>query len=215
MGRLEGPHVSPLPEHYVTAMRRLVRFAVVSIFVGLCLGVWSTDANKRLRYGPTAAPPRVIGPEERATERTKFEVELPPGLMWETGIDLRLSHGHVILIGGVLPLCFAGALAVVHLMGGGTIGRGALEAFYWLYLVGGIAAMGLIIYKGWVLMDQVRGGQFDLAKIHGEVMFGGSRALKGAAYGISHTVLAAAVGILAVSLWRSVGRARRPAAAAT
>lgn len=201
--------MNPLPEHYVTTMRRLVRFAVVSIFIGLCLGVWSTDANKRLRYGDGTAGPRVISAEERAATKTKFEVELPPGLMWETGIDLRLSHGHVILIGGVLPLCFAGALAVVHLMGGAPIGRGSLEAFFWLYLSGGLAAMGLIIYKGWVLMDQVRGGQFDLAKIHGDVMFGGSRALKGAAYGISHTVLAAAVGIIAVSLWRSVGRARR------
>lgn len=204
--------MTPLPEHYVMTMQRLVRFAVVSIFVGLCLGVWSTDANKRLRYGATDAPPRVIAPAERTATHTKFEVELPPGLMWETGIDLRLSHGHVILIGGVLPLCFAGALAVVHLMGGAPIGRGTLEAFFWLYLVGGLAAMGLIIYKGWVLMAQVRGGEFDLARIHGEVMFGGSRALKGAAYGISHTVLAAAVAIIAVALWRSVGRARRPVA---
>ncbi|MCW8141338.1 MAG: hypothetical protein KIT58_20745 [Planctomycetota bacterium] len=201
---------APLPDHYVTAIRRLVRFSVVSIFVGLCLGVWSTDANKRLRYLEVTGAPRRLSAEDRAAEGSRVEMELPPGLMWEVGIDLRLSHGHVILIGGVLPLCLAAALAVVHLMGGATIGRGTLEAFYWLYLVGGLAAMGLIIYKGWFLMAYVgveEAGGFDLARIHG-AMFGGSRALKGAAYGLSHTILAAAVGIIAVALWRAVGRRR-------
>lgn len=207
--------MSPMPEHYVTTMRRLVRFAAVSIFVGLCLGLLSTELNKRLRYADTFGPPRTIAAEERAATRGKVEVELPPGLMWETGIDLRLSHGHVILIGGVLPLCFAAALAVVHLMGGGVIGRGTLEAFFWLYVVGGGGAMGLIFYKGWVLMAEVRGGNFDLARIHGEVLFGGSRAVKAAAYGLSHTVLAAAVAIIAVALWRAVGGARRASPAGT
>lgn len=200
---------APLPDHYLTCIRRLVRFAMVSLFVGLLLGLWSTHMNKIIKYGPE---PKRITAEERAAG-AKHQLELPPGLMWETGIDLRLSHGHVILIGGVLPLCLAGALALVFNMGGGVIGRGTLEAFFWMYATGGLAAMALIIYKGWHLFDAVSDptyGTFDLAKVHASMFFG-STALKATAYGLSHTILAGAVGVIGVALWKAVGE-RRPAA---
>lgn len=194
--------MTPLPDHYVTTIRRLLRFAVVWVMVGLFLGVWSTDVNKVVKYGDTA---RHYTAEERAQRNSPVEAELPPGLMWEAGIDLRLSHGHVILIGAVLPLCFAAALTVVHQAGGGVIGRGTLDAFFWMYAPGALAAMGLIIYKGWYLMSAVRHGNFDLAIVHRDMF--GSPAIKGLAYGLSHSVLAAAVGVIAVALWRSIGKA--------
>jgi hypothetical protein len=198
---------APLPDHYVTTIRRLVRFAMVSLFVGLLLGLWSTHMNKVIKYGDVA---RRVSAEEREQRGVKHQLELPAGLMWETGIDLRLSHGHVILIGGVLPLCFAGALALVYQMGGGVVGRGTLEAFFWMYLVGGLGAMALIIYKGWHLFDRVTDpqGTFKLEEVHASMFFG-SNALKATAYGLSHTIMAGAVGVLAVALWRAVGE-RRP-----
>lgn len=196
--------MTPLPEQYVVTIRRLVRFAMISLSIGLLLGVYSTQMNRVLRYGDV---PRKITAEERARGAT-HEVQLPPGLMWEAGIDLRLSHGHVILIGAVVPLCIAAALGLIHHMGAPPIGAGTLSAFFWLYFVGGIAAMALIIYKGMCLFAAVRAEEFDLAKVH-ETMFGG-KLVKGLAYGISHTVLAAGVGVIAVALWKAT--AARPKA---
>ena len=171
--------MTPLPDHYVMTIRRLIRFAMAWLMVGLFLGIWSTSVNKVVKYGETA---RHYSAEERARRGSPVEAELPPGLMWEAGIDLRLSHGHVILIGAVLPLCFAGSLTVAHLAGGSTIGRGTLEAFFWMYAPGGIAAMGLIIYKGWYLITAVRHGNFNLANVHHDMF--GSPVVKGMAYGI-------------------------------
>lgn len=191
-----------LPDHYRTQVRRLVRFGMVFLVVGLLIGVMTVEYQKSFRYGPTNSMPRLLDDETRKAERTRATIDLPPGLMWEVGIDLRLSHGHVILIGAVVPLCIAGALVLTRLAGGGEIGRGALEAAFWLYVVGGSAGMGLIFYKGLFLVHAFRDGMFDLREVHA-AMFGGSRALKGAAYGISHSVMAVAVGIYAVTLWRS------------
>lgn len=199
---------APLPEPYRVAVRRLVRLAAVLLFVGLCVGVYSTDVVRAYRYGPRA---RAIPAAER---QGRAEVEVPPELLWEATMDLRLSHGHIVLIGGVLPLCIAAALVTLHHAGAQPVGGMTLEAFFWTYAVGATAAMALILYKGIHYAEAVRGGDFDFAEIQ-RTLFGGSRALKGAAYGLSHSVLAGAVGIIGVALWRSAGAiAPRPPAAA-
>jgi hypothetical protein len=191
---------TPLPPHYLTTIRRLVRFAVVNLMVGLCLGVWSTAAVRELRYGD----------RPRAVHEDPVKVELPPGLMWEATMDLRLSHGHVILIGAVLPLCLAAALYVTARTGGAPIGAGTLAAFFWTYAVGGLGALALIVYKGWFVMHEIEAAtdhDFDMARIQAEE-FLGSHALRGALYGTFHTALAAAVGVIMVALWRSAGSIR-------
>ena len=199
----------PLPGHYRSTVRRLVRVACVLLFVGLSVGLYSTDVLRSYRYGPA---PRLIPEAERVG---RARVEVPPELLWEATMDLRLSHGHIILIGGVLPLCIAAALVITHAAGASTIGKGTLEAFFWMYSAGATVAMGLILYKGIHYAEHVRAGDFDFIGIQ-QSLFGGSKALKGAAYGLSHTVLAISVGIIGVALWKSVaplvGDAAMPAA---
>jgi hypothetical protein len=194
----------PLPDAYRTAVRRLVRLAAVLLFVGLCIGLYSTDVVRAFRYGKTA---RLVPVAERTGQ---VEVEVPPELLWEATMDLRLSHGHVILIGGILPLCIAAALVVTHLAGATAIGKGTLEAFFWMYAVGATLATGIILYKGIHYAEMVRAGTFDFGEIQ-RTLFGGSRAIKGAAYGLSHSVLAGSVGVIGVALWRSVGSIRSQA----
>jgi len=192
-----------LPAHYLVMIRRLIRFAVVFMVVGMLFGILSTEVQKKFRY--TArwdAPPRLLSPDDPAAEGKA--VEVPPGMMWESGFDLRISHGHFILIGGVIPLCVAATLFLLHLCGGRPMSRGLLEAFFWLYAVGAAAALTLIFYKGWVSMQAVKAGEFDLAAVN-RGMFGGSRVVRALAHAISHTVLAAGLFVIAWGLWKSAG----------
>src|SRR5688572_19830753 len=98
---MADPTPFDLPDHYRTHVRRLVRFGVVFLVVGLAIGIVTVELQRSFRYGPEGSAPRVLDDATRAAERTRARVDLPPGLMWEVGIDLRLSHGHVVLIGAV------------------------------------------------------------------------------------------------------------------
>ena len=189
-----------VPEHYRRTIRGLIRFAIVGIAAGLILGLLWTEFRKSIRYGET---PRQI--EKVAGSRIKLE--LPPGLMFETALDLKLAHGHMILLTGLLPLGFALMLHLSYAHGGGEIKRGTLATFFWLFVPGAAVAMMLMVYKGFAGLLAVRGGNFDLASVDAG-LFGGSRALRGICYGTSHSIMAIGVFVLLVAVWRSLGRPR-------
>ncbi|MEZ6184850.1 MAG: hypothetical protein R3F62_07555 [Planctomycetota bacterium] len=192
----------PLPAHYRASIRRLIRFAVVFWSAGLLLGIVSTEFNVSLRYTQRHDdPPRTLTREEGG----RVKAELPPGFLWESGFDLRISHGHFVLIGGVIPLCVAAGLLLLHTAGGGEISAKVLTAFFWLYLIGATGALSLILYKGLASVLAVRAGNFDLADVHAK-MFLGSRAVRGLAHALTHSILAAGVGLIAWAFWRSSGR---------
>ena len=193
-----------LPAHYRTSIRRLIRFAVVFWGLGLILGVVSTEFNVSLRYTETHdGAPRTLSKDEGG----RVKAELPPGMLWESGFDLRISHGHFVLIGGVIPVCVAAMLLLLHAAGGGQVSPKVLTVFFWLYAVGACGALGLILYKGLATLIAVRGGNFNLAEVHQSLFFG-SRAVRALAHALTHTVLAAAVGLVSWALWRSAGRIR-------
>lgn len=196
----------PLPEHYRRTLRRLVRFALVGIGVGLCLGIVWTEFRRSLRYGPVAK-------QVEKVEGSRVRLELPPGMMFETGLDLKIGHGHVTLVAGLLPLCLGLALYLTHVCGGSEIKASTLDWFFWLYVPGAVGALLLMLYKGLVGFLAVRGGQFDLGQVDAQ-LFGGSRALRGACYGITHTILAVGAFILIVAVFKAIGRGSEPAAPA-
>ncbi|MCA8926333.1 MAG: hypothetical protein KDD82_31285 [Planctomycetes bacterium] len=200
----------PLPAHYRSSIRRLIRFAVVFWALGLILGVVSTEFGVSLRYTSSYDdPPRTLSKDEGG----RVKAELPPGFLWETGFDLRISHGHFVLIGGVIPICVAAVLLLLHVAGGGDVSPRVLTAFFWLYAVGASSALTLILYKGLASMLAVRGGNFDLAEVH-QGMFFGSRAVRALAHALTHTVLATAVGLIVWAFWRAAGRIREQAPSA-
>ena len=88
-----------------------------------------------------------------------------------------------------------------------------LKRVFWLYVVGCLSALLLIFYKGWFVVESVQGGEYDLAKVHAS-MFGGSRGLRGAAHALSHTILAAGMGVFAFGFWKSSETLRAPQPAA-
>lgn len=194
-----------LPPHVLLAIRRLVRFAVAFMVLGMLLGILSTEFNRQLRYTPgyNDAPRRAAAAGADG-KPPRHAVEIPPGMMWEAGYDLRILHGHFLLIGGVIPLCIAAMLYVLPACGARPPSPGLLNAGLILYLVGAVAALCLIFYKGLFTMTSVIGGQFDLDEIQ-RTMFGGSRLIRALAHALSHTVLASGLGVLGFSLWGAAG----------
>lgn len=199
-----------LPDHHRLAIRRLIRFAVVCMLLGMILGIVSTEYQKRLRYtSGHADAPRLVdrsvpGPDG---QKPRHALELPPGMMWEVGFDLRILHGHFILIGGVLPLCLAACLFFLPLLGARPISPGLLTAGLILYVVGAAAALALIFYKGIYSLEAVLGGELDLSRVQAS-MFGGSRLVRALAHALSHSILAAGLGVLGFALWGSAGEIR-------
>jgi hypothetical protein len=186
-----------LPNHYRTVVRRLIRFAAVWFVLGTIMGIVSTDYQKKLKF--TSDPngePTVV-----ELENGRSYTALPPGYNWEVGFDLRISHGHFVVIGSVIPLCIASTLLLLHVCGGKPISGGLLHSAFWLYLAGALSGLALIFYKGWFLTTSVLGGTYDLAAIH-ESMFWGSRAVRALAHALSHTILAAGMGVFAFGFWK-------------
>jgi hypothetical protein len=193
-----------LPQPYKTAIRDWVRFGLWGILVGMLLGIWWTDVRKRIKY---AAPGEGAELRQLADDgevlKTPY-VRLPPGVHWEAGMKLKLSHGHVILITGCLPFCFALGIFLVPACGGRPMSPGLLKSAFWCYAIGSLGAVAIMVYRGQAGFSEIQGGNFDFAAIEAG-LFGGSRALKGAAYGITHTLLAVGCGILIHQLWKGVG----------
>lgn len=198
-----------VPPHYRATIKALLRFALVGLCFGVGLGIWWTGLRKQLHFvehghGPVLYDSDAAKAELAAEGFKSARVGLPPGFLFEAGMDLKFAHGHVILLTGVLPLVFAAALHLCAVYGGKPIARGKLVAFFWFYVPGAAGAATLMAYKGLVQFQHITAGEFDLSAID-KGMFLGSRALRGASYGISHTILAIGLGILVHGLWQSSG----------
>lgn len=87
-----------LPTHYRTAVRTLIRFAIVMAIVGLLIGILYQESSKKLPF-----------------------TDAPAGIHIESVIHLALVHGHVFVIGVLLPLALAGALLMARRIGGDEI----------------------------------------------------------------------------------------------
>jgi hypothetical protein len=192
-----------LPPHCRTEIRDWIRLGLLGILGGMILGIWWTGVRKKIQYGDIGTPAAVI------TADGKEHLQLPPGLHWEAGVKLKLSHGHVILITGVLPMCFAMAIFLVHACGGRPTDKGMMRAAFWLYAIGSVGAVGIMVYRGaasfYAIQPAIEAGELNFAAIQ-KTLFGGSKAIKGASYGISHSLLAVGCGILIHQLWRGVGK---------
>ena len=193
-----------LPTHYQTTIRRFLRFGVIGLALGMILGLAWTELGRSARYGEVNGQPQQVDPPEG-----RIKLELPPGYKWEAGLSFKLSHGHTILIAGLIPLCFAFTLVTLHQAGGKEISPGALSWALWPYVLGASGALAILLYKGVVGFAAVRGGNFDLAAIEGS-LFAGSRALKGACYGTSHSAMAAGAFVLVYQVFLSAGHIGAP-----
>ncbi len=169
-----------LPDSYRSALRVLIRYAIIMAIFGLLIGVSYQESSKKLTLDDT-----------------------PAGFHLEAVIHLALVHGHVFMLGVLMPLAMAGALMLARRAGGSEVsGRGLA----WLvrgYLPLAAASLALQLYKGYHILLMARAGERDLAVIDHAFM-GGSHVLRYGIYGVVHTGMAVGLGVFLVLLWRSL-----------
>jgi hypothetical protein len=168
------------PDHYRTATRTLLRFAIAMAVVGLLSGILFQESGKRLALDT-----------------------VDPGLRTHATIHLALVHGHIFVTCVLLPLAMAGMLFLAVKVGGAPVGPRAVAFATRGYLPFVTATVVLMLYKGYHFLLKARGGEESLAAIDGS-FFGGSTAVRAALYGLAHTGMAVTLVVFLVAVWRSL-----------
>ncbi len=172
----------PLDATTRSALRLLIRYAIVMVFVALLAGLVFQESSKKLDFAAAS-----------------------PGLHIESVIHLALVHGHAFTMGVLIPLAMAGALLIARRIGGTPL---TPRAIAWLtrgYLPFAALSMALMLYKGYHILLSVRMGERDFVAIDA-AYFGGLKLLRYGMGGIAHTAMGVALCVFLVALWRSMPR---------
>ena len=169
-----------MPDHYRTATRTLLRFAIIMAVVGLLSGVLFQESAKKLDLGT-----------------------VDPGLRMHATIHLALVHGHIFVTCVLLPVALAGMLFLARRVGSAPVGPRAVAFATRGYLPFVTGTVALMLYKGYHFLLTARGGEGSLAEIDAS-LFGGSAAVRAAVYGLVHTGMAVTLVVFLVAVWRSL-----------
>lgn len=167
---------------YRRFFRAILRFALVMLVVGGVTGVAYQELTKSLSY----------------------EI-LEPGLRIEGLQRLAILHGHSFLIGTVMPMVWLLMLYLALKLGAPPVSARGLAWVYWTYVPSAVSVVALILYKGIHFVLEIRAGNRDFDAIN-QGIFGGSKLVRGLAYGGSHTLATVALLIFSVCMWRSLSR---------
>src|SRR6478609_11535510 len=177
---MEHVSMSALPKHYRLLYASFIRLACTMILFALFTGILHRESTRHLSYA-----------------------NLAPGIHWEAIYHLALVHGHIFMIGVILPII---TLVMLHF---GMILRAAPlseTTIAWgkrLYHTGAGLMLGLFIYKAYHYVLSVRFGLLDFSKIE-TTYFAGNSLLKALLYGLSHTSMSVCLGIFAVGLLKTM-----------
>ena len=171
-----------LPEHYKRFCRTHLRFALVMILVALLAGICFQESGKKLHVSEA----------------------VPVGAHLEYLLSLALVHGHIFLVGVLLPLAFTWMLRLALDLGLDPLSPRTLALTTAFYLPGSVLAIALMLLKGYHLVLGARHGALDYNQLN--ETFLGSPLLRAGAYGLGHFVMALGMGILGVGLWRALGK---------
>ncbi len=173
-----------LPDHYRRFFRTHLRFALASVVVGLLTGILFQESGKKLPISAT----------------------VPVGAHLEYLLSLALVHGHTFLVGVLVPLALTWMLQLGMTLGHPPVSGRALRTATRLYLPGASAVLALMLLKGYHFVLGARHGQLDYGLLS-QSFLGQQPAVRAAIYGLSHTVMAAGLLVVVISLWRSMNRA--------
>lgn len=169
-----------IPTHYRKMYLSFMRLACWMVFFGLLTGILFQESTRKVPLG-----------------------QFPPGIHWEAVYHLALTHGHVFLIGVLIPLAVLALLHFSLILGANPISERMAKWGGSLYHAGAGMTVLLMLYKGYHYVLSVRGGQLDFAVIH-ETYFAGSHLLRGILYGLSHSALGAGLIILVIAILRNL-----------
>lgn len=170
-----------IPQHYAKYYERYIRFAVVMSIFALLTGIAYQESAKK-------AP---------------FSELLPAGPHLESVFHLSLLHGHVFLLGVLIPMA---VLAMMHFslsLNRGTVSERLLKIGSTLYLPAATLAVLLMLYKGYHYLMAVRHGEFDFVVIE-HTFFAGQEASRKLIYALVHIAMSTGLGILVIGVWRSL-----------
>ncbi len=180
------PDDRSLPASYAATIKTLLRYAIGMGVFGLLVGIAFQESAHKLPYSAAAA-----------------------GLHLEAVLPLALVHGHVFLLGVLLPLGLAGALLLGLRSGGRPVGTATLAWLTRGFLPFAALTILLQLFKGYFILLAVRHGQHDLAAVDAAFL-GGSAAVRFTIYAVIHTGMGVSLGVFLVSLWRSLGPVKSP-----
>ena len=170
-----------LPAHYPAFYKKYLKFAVVMTFVAMLSGILFQESAKKAPYSAA----------------------LPAGIHLDSVIHLALLHGHVFLIGVLIPVAILGMLQLSYVLDGEPVSSKTLKWGTWLYIPGAVLTVVLMLYKGYHFLMAVRMGQLDFQSIEQSYFFG-IVGLRHALYALSHIATAFGLGTLVVGVWKSL-----------
>jgi hypothetical protein len=170
-----------LPETYRRFYRTHLRFALVMIVVALLAGICFQESGKKVHI----------------TEA------VPVGAHLEYLLSLALVHGHIFLVGVLLPLAFTWMLHLGSALGLPPVPGRTLTLTTALYLPGSVLTVLLMLLKGYHLVLGVRHGAVEFTALN-EAFLGSNHALRAGLYGLSHLAMGAGLCLLAAGIWRSL-----------
>jgi hypothetical protein len=177
----ESPPMTSVPAYYRKFYIVSIRFSVIMMILGLLIGITFQESAKK-------APVSAL---------------LPPGVHLEAVLELALTHGHIFIIGALIPLALTWMLSLVLSLGFPPVPERNLRLGTIFYLPGAAGAVLLMLYKGYHYLLGVRGGQLNF-EILDHTFFFGNHALRAAAYGLSHSALAIGLIMVVVGVWKSM-----------
>jgi hypothetical protein len=170
-----------VPAHYRKFYHCYIKFSITMMIVALLMGIMFQESAKK-------AP---------------ISAALPAGAHLEAVINLALVHGHVFLIGALIPLALTWMLHLAFTLGHQPVSEKSLKIGSMLYLPGSVLAVILMLYKGYHYIIGVRLGQTNLEALNDSFFFG-SHVLRAIAYGTTHTAMAIGLAIIVIGIWKSL-----------
>ncbi|WP_243330689.1 hypothetical protein [Mesoterricola sediminis] len=162
--------------------RTHLRFALLMLIVALLAGISFQESGRKVLV----------------------TAEVPAGAHLEFILSLALVHGHLVVMGVLLPLAFTWMLHLAGVLGLGTVPPRALAWGTRLYLPGVCLTSLLMLVKGYHLVLGVRHGHTDFAALNASFL-GGSHALRVAAFGFAHALMGGGLVLLAWAFWKALG----------
>lgn len=179
---------SSIPGHYAGLYRLLIRFAVIMIFVGLLVGFAIQESFRKL----------------------PLSIKIPAGIHLEAIYNPSVVHGHLLLLGVLIPVALMVLLQMTLILGGKPVSPKVIRWATRFYLPGTILSLLLQIYRGYFYLISARllsegNGitPYDLLQVQHNFYLG-VPALFYVLYGVSHSAMSLGLVIFAVNIWKSL-----------
>ena len=164
------PLLPSLEKYYIKSIKQLLYISAASFFIGIWMGLMTTETRMQIGYDQT-----------------------DNGTYLQATMYLSLLHGHIFMMGGVMPMIMCVMLVFGKLIGGNNIPKKFLSKLIFLYTLGMVSSLVLLLAKGIRIFNLTKQElpSPDFIVIDNTIM--GSVIVKLLVYSFSHIVLTAGI----------------------